>query len=99
MTISHPDKALFHDPEVTKLALARHYAAVGEAMLRHVRGRPLALESFPQGIGGKGFFLKSAPRRTFPSWIATTEVPKRGGSLTQALAEIRPRSSTWPGRT
>ena len=86
VTITHPGKALFRDPEVTKLTLARHYADVGETMLRHVRGRPLALESFPQGIASKGFFQKSAPAH-FPDWIPTTEVPKRGGSLQQVLAQ------------
>lgn len=85
ITISHPGKALFTNPAITKLALARHYARVAAAMLPHVRDRPLALESFPQGISGQGFFMKSVPRH-FPDWIATTEVPKRGGSLTQVLA-------------
>ncbi|MEO8966392.1 MAG: ATP-dependent DNA ligase, partial [Solirubrobacteraceae bacterium] len=33
----------------------------------------------------KGFFMKSVPRH-FPDWIVTTEVPKRGGSLVQVLA-------------
>ena len=84
IAISHPNKALFAGPAITKLALARHYAQVGEAMLPHVRDRPLALEAFPQGIDGKGFFMKSVPGH-FPDWIATTEVPKRGGSLTQVL--------------
>ena len=83
--ISHPDKALFAAPAITKLTLARHYARVTEAMLPHVRDRPLALEAFPQGIDGTGFFMKSVPRH-FPDWIATTEVPKRGGSLRQILA-------------
>ena len=54
-------------------------------MLPHLRDRPLALQAFPQGIDGKGFFMKSIPRH-FPSWIATAEVPKRGGSLTQVIA-------------
>ena len=85
IAISHPDKPLFAAPAITKLTLARHYARVREAMLPHVRDRPLALESFPQGIAGKGFFMKSVPRH-FPQWIVTTEVPKRGGSLVQVLA-------------
>jgi bifunctional non-homologous end joining protein LigD len=54
-------------------------------MLPHVRGRPLALESFPQGTDHRGFFLKSVPPH-FPGWIETAEVPKKGGSLTQAVA-------------
>jgi bifunctional non-homologous end joining protein LigD len=82
---SHPDKALFRDPEVTKRALAEHYENVAEAMLPLVRDRPLALQAFPEGIDGKGFFLKSVPRY-FPDWIATATVPKKGGTLTQVMA-------------
>jgi bifunctional non-homologous end joining protein LigD len=84
--ITHPGKALFREPEITKLDLARHYENVADAMLPHLKGRPLALQAFPQGVEGKGFFMKSIPRH-FPSWIDTAEVPKRGGSLTQVLAD------------
>ena len=56
-------------------------------MVPHVRGRPLALHSFPQGIEGDGFFVKDAPRH-FPEWIATVAVPKReGGTIHQVLAD------------
>jgi len=82
---SHPDKALFTDPEITKRALAEHYENVAEAMLPHLRDRPLALQAFPNGIGQKGFFMKSVPRY-FPDWIETVTVPKKGGTLTQVVA-------------
>ena len=84
--ITHPDKALFTRPKVTKLDLAQHYQRIGGVMLRHVRGRPLALESFPQGTDARGFFLKSVPSH-FPDWIKTVEVPKKDGSLTQIMAD------------
>jgi bifunctional non-homologous end joining protein LigD len=83
--ISHPAKALFEHPTITKLELARHYEAVAEAMLPHVRGRPLALQAFPQGIDGHGFYLKSIPSH-FPRWIGTITVPKRGGTVTHVVA-------------
>jgi bifunctional non-homologous end joining protein LigD len=84
--VSHPDKRLFTDPDVTKADLARHYEAIAGAMLPHLRGRPLALEAFPQGVDGKGFFLKNVPRH-FPDWIERVEVAKRGGSLVQVVAD------------
>jgi bifunctional non-homologous end joining protein LigD len=83
--ISHPDRVVFPEAKVTKLDLARHYAAVGAVMVPHVRDRPLAVQSFPQGIAGKGFFVKNAAKH-FPAWIRTATVPKReGGSLRQVL--------------
>lgn len=84
--ISNAGKALFTRPTITKLDLARHYEAVAPAMLPHVRGRPLALQVFPQGIDGHGFYMKEVPRH-FPDWIATATVPKRGGTVTHVLAE------------
>jgi bifunctional non-homologous end joining protein LigD len=84
--ISHPDRVLFPDAGLTKLKLARYYASVAEVMVPHVRGRPLALHSFPQGIEGNGFFVKDVPRH-FPDWITTVAVPKReGGTIHQVLA-------------
>jgi bifunctional non-homologous end joining protein LigD len=82
----HPDKALFARPTITKLDLARHYEQVAEAMLPHLRGRPLALQAFPQGIDRPGFFLKSIPGH-FPSWITRVTLPKKGGTLTQVIAD------------
>jgi bifunctional non-homologous end joining protein LigD len=84
--ITHPDKAMFTQPTVTKLELARHYERVAPAMLPYVRDRPLALEMFPQGTGARGFFMKSVPSH-FPAWIKTAEVPKKGGSNTELVAD------------
>lgn len=87
IAITHPDKAMVPgDPPVTKLELARHYRRVAPAMLPHVRGRPLALQAFPQGTARPGYFMKSIPDH-FPDWIARATVPKRGGTLTQVLAQ------------
>lgn len=86
IAISHPDRVVFPEAGLTKLDLARHYADVAGVMVPHVRGRPLALQSYPQGVGGQGFFMKDAPRH-FPEWIARVAVPKReGGTIHHVLA-------------
>jgi bifunctional non-homologous end joining protein LigD len=84
--ITHPDKPLFSDPVITKLDLARHYEQVAEVMVPHVRDRPLALESYPQGTDSRGFYMKSVPKY-FPGWITTGSVPKKGGANTQVIAD------------
>ena len=38
--ISHPEKALFSDPPITKHQLAHYYEEVAAAMVPHVRDRP-----------------------------------------------------------
>jgi bifunctional non-homologous end joining protein LigD len=84
--ISHPEKLLFPQAGLTKRDLADHYERVAPAMLPYVRGRPLAMQSFPQGIDGHGFFMKNVPHY-FPDWVHRATVGKRGGTVTHALAD------------
>src|SRR3954468_17888295 len=83
--VSHPDKILFPRAGITKLDLARHYETVAPAMLPYVRDRPLALQAFPNGIEQHGFFMKAVPDY-FPGWVERVTVPKKGGTVTHALA-------------
>jgi bifunctional non-homologous end joining protein LigD len=84
--ISHPEKVLFPKAKLTKRDLADHFERVAPVMLPYVRGHPLALEAYPGGIGGKGFYLK-AVQDHFPEFVKRATVPKRGGEITHALAE------------
>jgi bifunctional non-homologous end joining protein LigD len=83
--VSHPERVVFDGAGLTKLDLVRYLADVAEAMVPHVRDRPLALHTFPKGVGGEGYFAKNVPRH-FPDWVATVDVPKReGGTIRQVL--------------
>src|SRR4051812_32623518 len=85
VAISHPEKVLFPQARLTKLELARHYEAVASVMVPYVRERPLALQAFPNGVEDHGFFMKAVPDY-FPAWIDRVTVPKKGGTVTHALA-------------
>jgi bifunctional non-homologous end joining protein LigD len=84
--LTHPDKVLFPRARVTKRDLARHYERVAPVMLPYVSRRPLALQAFPSGIEGYGYFMKAIPDY-FPEWIHRATVPKKGGTVTHVLAE------------
>lgn len=58
VTITHPDRHVFDTPQITKLQVAQHYAAVAERMLPFVRNRPVSLLRCPDGIAGQCFFQK-----------------------------------------
>jgi bifunctional non-homologous end joining protein LigD len=62
--ITHPDRAMFDKPVVTKRDIAAYYVAVADLMLPHVVGRPLALVRCPDGSSGECFFQKHAS----PGW-------------------------------
>lgn len=82
--ITHPDKLLFPDDGITKGELAAYYEAVAPFMLPHLNGRPVTMERFPSGIGGKGFMQKDVVKG-FPEWLERVEVPKHGGTTHYAV--------------
>lgn len=78
MKISHPDKVFYPADGLTKGDVVEHYRTVAPAMLPHLRGRPLTLRRYPDGIESEGWFQKH-PGEHFPSWLRTERVPRRGG--------------------
>ena len=56
--LSHPDKVLFPDHELTKRDLANYYTQVADWILPHVVDRPLAIVRCPAGSGKPCFFQK-----------------------------------------
>jgi bifunctional non-homologous end joining protein LigD len=83
--LSHPDKVLFPADGLTKADLAGHYARVAEAMLPHVRDRPMNLWRWNNGIDGERVVQQSLPKGA-PDWVARVEVPRRkGGDIFHGL--------------
>ena len=91
--ITHPEKVLFPEDGITKGELAAYYEAVADVMIPHLRGRPVTMERFPQGIGQKGFIQKDVSKG-FPAWLERVEVPKKGGTVHHALVSDT-RSLLW----
>jgi bifunctional non-homologous end joining protein LigD len=73
--VSHRDKVLFPDAQLTKGDLVDYYARVAETMVPHLDGRALTLYRFPEGTTSEGFFQKNAPDY-FPDWIERARLGK-----------------------
>jgi bifunctional non-homologous end joining protein LigD len=82
--ISRPGKALF-PCGITKADLATYYGRVAAVMLPHIKGRPLNLERYPDGIEG-GRIMQQRAGRYFPDWIKRANVGKKGGSVEHVVA-------------
>jgi bifunctional non-homologous end joining protein LigD len=90
--ISKPDKVLFPagpgNKAVTKLDLATYYDAIADVMLPHLRGRPVNMQRFPDGIEGMSFYEKKVPSH-FPDWVHTVEVHTEDGTQRQVVVDDR----------
>ena len=62
LNITHAERVIDKTSGVTKGELVAYYDQVGELMLPHLKGRPVALVRAPEGVGGELFFQKHASR-------------------------------------
>jgi bifunctional non-homologous end joining protein LigD len=58
--ISHPDRLIYPELQLSKLQLAQYYEAIGKWILPHVQGRPLTLVHCPEGVAGACRYLRHA---------------------------------------
>jgi bifunctional non-homologous end joining protein LigD len=86
VALSNEGKLFFPDDGITKGEVIAYYREVAGAMLPHLRGRPLVMQRFPDGIEKEGFFHKDAPDH-FPDWIRLFRVKKAGGTLNHVVCE------------
>ena len=77
LKLSHLDKCLFPECEVTKGDLVEHYRRVAPRALPYLRDRPAAVVRYPDGIDGVSLFQQAVPADA-PSWIGRVTVPEAG---------------------
>lgn len=66
--LSNLNKILFPEDKIVKAELVAYYLKIAPTILSHVKGRPLSLVRFPDGIYGETFFQKNRPDWA-PEWI------------------------------
>ena len=76
--VTHPDRVLFADHNVTKRELIEHYIAVADRMLPHIVDRPISLVRCPQGSGKACFFQKHASDG-FPEQFEKVPIREKSG--------------------
>jgi len=96
--VTHPERVLFPGDGVTKGDLAEYYAAIGDAIVPHLRDRPFTLKRYPYGIRGQPYFAKQAPKGK-PPWIPTRRFrtwPREGESrLVDFTLVNEPAALVW----
>jgi bifunctional non-homologous end joining protein LigD len=90
LKLTNLDKVLYPKTKTTKAEVIDYYARVADAILPHLRGRPLTLRRFPEGVGKPetSFFEKNCPKHR-PEWVKTTPiyVDRRAGEIDFCMCE------------
>ena len=92
--VTNPGKVFFPTRGETKLDLVEYYLSVAEPLLRAMGGRPVLLERYPDGAGGKSFFQKRVPKGA-PEWLTTTVVSTPNGTLSNAMVATDLAHVVW----
>ncbi|MEV0220116.1 non-homologous end-joining DNA ligase [Streptomyces sp. NPDC050704] len=93
ITLSNLEKVIHPATGFTKGELLHYYATTAEALLPHLRDRPVSFLRYPDGPDGQVFFTKNVPPGT-PEWVSTTEVPRSEGPARMVLIQDLP-SLMW----
>jgi DNA ligase D len=82
--ITNPQRVYFPARGETKIDLVRYYLAVGDGIVRALRGRPCMLHRFPTGVTGPKVHQKRLPAGA-PPWVQTVRVDFPSGRSADEL--------------
>jgi len=81
LSLSNLDKVLYPEAGFTKGHVIEYYTRVAPAVLGHLRGRPLTLKRYPNGVDAAFFYEKQCPSHR-PDWVRTAPVYSRSNDRT-----------------
>jgi bifunctional non-homologous end joining protein LigD len=86
LKLSNLDKVFYPKTGFTKGQVIDYYTRVSNALLPHLKKRPLTLKRYPNGVDEKFFYEKRCPTHR-PKWVATAPVEsnRHGGPIDYCL--------------
>lgn len=94
VTVTSSDKPYFPKVGLTKSDVVDYFLEVSGPLLSCMRNRPVLLQRFPNGVGGKSFFQKRIPDSA-PDWLETTTVETVNGTPSRALVMADEAHLVW----
>lgn len=73
LALSNLDKVLYPATGFTKGEALHYYVTVAEALLPHLRGRPVSFLRYPDGVEATAFFAKNVPPGA-PDWVTVRKI-------------------------
>ncbi|MFF0623670.1 non-homologous end-joining DNA ligase [Streptomyces sp. NPDC004296] len=87
LALTNLDKVLYPETGTTKGEVLHYCTTTADALLPHLRDRPVSFLRYPDGPDGQRFFTKNVPPGA-PSWVKSCEVPhSRSGPARQVLLQ------------
>jgi len=77
LKLSNLDKVLYPESGFTKAQVIDYYVRIAPVLLPHLRGRPLTMKRYPNGVGSDFFYEKNCPRHR-PEWVQTAAIWSEG---------------------
>ncbi len=94
VTITSPDKVMFPQQDQTKLDVVDYYRSIEHELMGAIRGRPVLMQRFPNGVDGSSFFQKRVPKDA-PEWLETSVVSTPNGTTSRALVAADLAHIVW----
>jgi bifunctional non-homologous end joining protein LigD len=79
LVLSNLDKVLYPEAHFTKAEVIDYYTRMAPVLLPHLKGRPLTLKRYPNGVDAPFFFEKQAPSHR-PPWVKTQAIYSESNS-------------------
>ena len=77
--VSNLDKIFYPKTGFTKGQVIDYYINISPYLLPHLKGRPVTLKRYPDGVEGFFFYEKQIPA-SHPEWVKTANVKRKDGS-------------------
>jgi bifunctional non-homologous end joining protein LigD len=91
LSVTNLDKVLYPVTGFTKGEVIDYYARIAPAILPHLRGRPLTLKRYPEGVDAGHFFEKRCPKHR-PEWVSTAAIwsEREDGEIAFCVCDDKP---------
>jgi bifunctional non-homologous end joining protein LigD len=76
LSLSNLDKVLYPATGFTKGQVIDFYARIAPALIPHLKGRPVTMKRYPNGVDDEYFYEKNAPKHR-PDWVKTAPIWSR----------------------
>jgi bifunctional non-homologous end joining protein LigD len=90
LTLSNLAKVLYPPVDdfdgLSKAEVIDYYTQIAPFLLPHVANRPVTFTRWPDGVEGKAFFEKNAPRHA-PEWVRRATLPSPGSGMGRATID------------